>query len=179
MLETHEQSFARDAFGHALFATCKAFSLIGGMVFIALTIMSLISIVGRKLFSLPIPGDFELMQMGCAFASAAFLPYCQMIRGHVRVEFFTNSARPAIKSALNCMAAVLVGLFGALIAWRAGAGAVSIYAAGETSTILGWPVWIAQALMVPSFVLLAAAGFYIAYDEIRGNAVQAGSGMSA
>jgi hypothetical protein len=34
---------------------------------------------------------------------------------------------------------------------------------GETSAILGWPVWIAQALMVPGFLLLAAAGFYLAF----------------
>lgn len=179
MLETHEQNFARDPFGHALFVTCKAFSLFGGFVFLALTAMSLISIVGRKLFNLPVPGDFELMQMGCAFASAAFFPYCQMIRGHVRVDFFTSKIPPAVKAALNFVAAFLVGLFGALIAWRAAAGAITAYASGETSTILGWPVWIAQALMVPSFVLLAAAGVYVAFDELRARKLVARAGETA
>lgn len=169
-LETHERSFAGGRFGHALYLTCKAFSLFGGCVFVALTAMSLVSIVGRKLFNMPVPGDLELMQMGCAFASAAFLPYCQMIRGHVRVDFFTSKAPPAVKAAMNCVAAILVGLFGAIIAWRAAAGAISVYESGETSTILGWPVWLAQALMVPSFILLAAAGGYIAFDELRGGA---------
>ena len=32
---------------------------------------------------------------------------------------------------------------------------------GETSAVLGVPIWIAQALMVPGFLLLAAAGFYL------------------
>ena len=166
-LETHEQMFARSRYGHALFVTCKAFSLFGGAVFIALSAMSLFSIIGRKLIAMPVPGDFEMMQMGCAFASAAFFPYCQMIRGHVRVDFFTNGIRPGIKTGLNFVSAFLVGLFGVIIAWRAGAGALSVFQSGETSTILGWPIWLAQALMVPSFVLLAAAGFYIAVDELK------------
>ena len=33
--------------------------------------------------------------------------------------------------------------------------------------MLGWPVWIAQALMVPGFVLLAAAGFYMSVQRLR------------
>jgi len=38
---------------------------------------------------------------------------------------------------------------------------------GETSTILAWPVWIPQILMVPGFVLLAASGFYMAALSLR------------
>jgi hypothetical protein len=49
---------------------------------------------------------------------------------------------------------------------------LSLLEAGETSAILGWPIWLAQALMVPGFVLLAAAGFYMAGHFAR--AAQAG-----
>ena len=59
------------------------------------------------------------------------------------------------------LGSLLVGLFGALITWRAGVGALAIKEAGETSMILGWPVWIAQVLMVPGFLLMALAGFYM------------------
>ena len=65
------------------------------------------------------------------------------------------------------MGSLLVGLFGALIAWRTAVGAVALHEAGETSAVLGWPVWLAQALMVPSFVLLAAAGFYMCAFYLR------------
>ena len=61
---------------------------------------------------------------------------------------------------MDAFGSLLVGLFGALIAWRTAVGAIAIKEVGETSAILGWPVWIAQGLMVPGFVLLAAAGFY-------------------
>ena len=58
-------------------------------------------------------------------------------------------------------------LFGAIIAWRTGAGALSLKEVGETSAILAWPVWVAQALMVPGFIVLAVAGFYMMLHLIR------------
>ena len=51
-----------------------------------------------------------------------------------------------------------------MLAWRTAAGAISLKEAGETSAILELPVWLAQALMVPSFVLLALAGFYMCWQ---------------
>jgi len=68
--------------------------------------------------------------------------------------------RPDRVAMLEAIGSLLVGLFGALIAWRAGVGALSVKEAGESSAILAILVWIAQALMVPGFLLLAAAGFY-------------------
>ena len=68
---------------------------------------------------------------------------------------------------MDTFGSLLVGLFGALLAWRTAAGAINIKEVGETSAILGWPVWIAQGLMVPGFVLLAAAGFYMAALHLR------------
>ncbi len=47
-----------------------------------------------------------------------------------------------------------------MIAWRTGAGALSLKEAGEASMMLLWPVWTVVAAMVPSFVLLAIAGLY-------------------
>jgi len=90
-----------------------------------------------------------------------------MVNGDVKVDFFTHNLAPAKVAAMDAIGSLLVGLFGALIAWRTGVGALSIKEVGETSAILGVPVWIAQGLMVPSFVLLAAAGFYMAWIRLR------------
>lgn len=146
--------------GRALLAITRYFAIAGGLVFVAIVGMEIVSIVGRKLFSAPVPGDVELLQMCAAFGSASFFAYCHMVRGDVKVDFFTHNLRPERVAQLDAFGSLLVGFFGALIAWRAGVGALSIREAGETSAILALPVWLAQALMVPGFVLLAAAGFY-------------------
>ena len=66
-----------------------------------------------------------------------------------------------------------MGLFGTLIAWRTAVGALSLKEVGETTAILGWPLWIGQMLMVPGFALLALAGFYMMWRNLRGGRVRA------
>jgi TRAP-type mannitol/chloroaromatic compound transport system permease small subunit len=153
--------------GHILLAWSKWSAIAGGLVFVALVAMSLVSIVGRKLFAMPVPGDVELLQMCAAFASSAFFAYCHLVGGDVKVDFFTHRLAPRKVALLDALGSLLVGLFGVLIAWRTGAGALAVRNDGETSAILALPVWVAQALMVPGFVLLGAAGFYLFALRVR------------
>jgi TRAP-type C4-dicarboxylate transport system permease small subunit len=153
--------------GRMLFRVCQAAAVAGALVFTALVVMSVVSITGRKLWSAPVPGDVELLQLCSSFAAATFFAYCHMNRGDVKVDFFTDSLPLRGVHSLDAVGSVLVGMFGALIAWRTGAGAAMLQAAGETSMILGLPLWIGQALMVPGFVLLALAGFYMSVWHIR------------
>ena len=122
--------------------------------------MSIVSIVGRKIFSWPVPGDVEVLQMCAAFASSSFFAYCHLVNGDVKVDFFTHNIAPRTMRGWMRSGSLLMGPSGALIAWAC-CGCDSVREVGETSAILGRPVWIAQALMVPGFLLLAAAGFYI------------------
>lgn len=160
--------------GRMLFGASKVSSIIGGLIFVAIVIMSIVSIVGRKLFSAPVPGDVEMLQMAAAFASASFFAYCHLNGGDVKVDFFTAKASPATTHRLDAFGSLLVGIVGALITWRAGVAALSIKEAGETSMILGWPVWIAQILMVPGFLLMALAGFYMVGVHLRLSMMQGG-----
>jgi TRAP-type mannitol/chloroaromatic compound transport system permease small subunit len=157
-------------YGLALYAAARWLALAGGLVFVALVIMSIVSIVGRKLISAPVPGDVELLQMCAAFASASFFAWCHLNHDDVKVDFFTHNWRAQNVRRLDAIGSTLVGLFGALIAWRTFAGALNLREVGETSTVLALPLWIAQMLMVPGFVLLALAGFYMASRLLRGRA---------
>jgi TRAP-type C4-dicarboxylate transport system permease small subunit len=156
-----------DPVGVLLFRLCRALALAGGLVIVAMTLMSLASIVGRAVFAKPLPGDYELVQLGCAISVAAFLPFCQMRGGHVLVDFFTVNARHSVRAFLDSLGAFLLGLAAAVIAWRLTAGAVSFAAANDQTTILEIPTWWVVALMVPSFALLAAAGFYTSWQHWR------------
>lgn len=165
--------------GRALLNAAKLSAIFGGLVFLAIVLMSLVSIVGRKLFAAPVPGDVEMLQMAAAFASASFFAYCHLNGGDVKVDFFTTKASAATVHRLDALGSLLVGLFGAVITWRAGVGALAIKSAGETSMILGLPVWVAQMLMVPGFLLLALAGFYMVGRHLRLGHLSAKTGAAA
>lgn len=166
--EPHDESSGRfGPTGALLFSICKWAAVAGSLVFTALVVMSIVSITGRKIWSTPVPGDVELLQMCSAFAAASFFAYCHLNSGDVKVDFFTERLPWRGVHSLDAIGSLLVGLFGALIAWRTGAGAAMLRTAGETSMILGLPLWIGEALMVPGFVLLALAGFYMTVWHVR------------
>ena len=149
-------------FGRALGAACKLLALLGGAILSALVLMSVASIGGRMI-GRPIQGDFELVQFGCAVAIAFFLPYCQFSQGNIIVDFFTLRASPRTQNGLDALGAVLLAVVMALVAWRTGAAAVEMKAAGETSMIMSVPLWYAYALMTPAFALTALAGLHTAW----------------
>src|SRR5690242_15021874 len=84
------------------------FTMLGGLTFCALIAMSIVSIVGRKLFSTPVQGDVELMQMGAAAGAAAFLPLCELQDHNIRVDALTGWMSARSRSALDAAAHLLL-----------------------------------------------------------------------
>jgi TRAP-type C4-dicarboxylate transport system permease small subunit len=158
---------AQDIVGKWLGRICRWFAVLGGMVLVAMTLMSVASIVGRSFLGKPVPGDFELIQIGCAICVAAFLPWCQMQGGNIIVDFFTLRASARIRAWLDVFGALLLAAVMLLVAWRTGVGALAVKATGETSMIMGFPSWIGYAFMAPGFALSALAGLYTAYAAWR------------
>ena len=154
-----------DPAGRVLYALSRLFALAGGLVLVALTIMSLVSIAGRALFSAPLPGDYELVQVGSAIAVAAFLPLTQMRGGHVIVDFFTARAGAPLRAGLDTLGAALIAACAGVFAWRLAVGALSLAEANDQTTILALPTWIPVAIMVPCFALFAVTGAYTAWQH--------------
>lgn len=154
-----------DVVGRTLLVLARALSWFGGSVLIAMLGLSVVSVVGRKFFDSPVQGDFELVQLGCALCVACFLPWCQIEKGHVIVDFFTLKLAPRARARLDAIGGLLLALCAALLAWRLALGTVSVWTNQETTMILGAPIWLGYAPLVPAFALLAATGLYAAWIE--------------
>lgn len=160
-------SLAEDAFGTLLFILARGFALAGGVVLLALTLMSVASVASRSLGLKPVPGDFELVQLGCAVAVSLFLPWCQMRGGHVIVDFFTLHLARGKRATLDALGALALALCAALLTWRLALGLVSAQQSEESTMILGVPVWWAFVPMVPAFALLTLTGLHSAWAYFR------------
>ncbi len=158
------------AIGRVLDTLCRLFAVGSGAALILMAAMSLASIVGRTFFDRPIVGDYELVQTMSAIAISMALPFCQMARGHVIVDFFTSSCPKRVNRALDLVAALLLAGAGFVVSWRVAVGMLDLRANGDASMLLGVPTWIAYAPMVPSFFLLGCAAFYTAWVDLRGGA---------
>jgi TRAP-type C4-dicarboxylate transport system permease small subunit len=145
-------------------ATGLAFA--GALVLLAMALMSVLSIVGRVVFSTPIQGDFELVQVMVATAVALFLPYCHIRRAHILVDFFTAKISFRIRRALDAAAGLLLALCAGLIALQLGKGMIDLRESGEQTMMLGFRVWIAYIPLAVSFAVLALTAAYLAWVDL-------------
>ena len=76
-------------FGRILNKTSRYFAIFGGFILLIAALISIFSIFGRVVFSSPILGDFELVEIACAVAIGSFLPLCHLKNGNVIVDFIT------------------------------------------------------------------------------------------
>ena len=162
-LDPQTGSGPRDPIGHLLFVASRFSALFGAAILVALCLMVTASVLARWLIAKVIPGDVELVQIGCALAVASFLPYAQMKNAHVIVDFFTLNAPARLKRALDRIAALLLATGAGMIAWRSFAGTWDMYRSGETSLILELPLWWAYVTLGPGFLLLCATALYTAW----------------
>lgn len=119
-------------------------AIAGGAVLIALVVVTVVSIAGRSLIFAglaPIPGDFELVEAGTAFAVFAFLGLCQFRRGHVTVDIFLSRAGPRVNAAIDVVANLLMTGAAGVVTWRLWLGMLDKRSYGETTFILQFPLW--------------------------------------
>lgn len=155
------------SFGRLLERASSSLAVSGGVIFLALIVMSIVSIVGRKIFAAPIQGDVELMQMGTAIGAAAFLPYCEIHDHHIKVDAFSGWLPASVRSVLDAVAHLAIMTVAGLLAWRTALQAIDTFSSSEISTLLSFPMWIPVALLVPSFVLLSLGGAYRAAHALN------------
>jgi TRAP-type C4-dicarboxylate transport system permease small subunit len=131
----------------------KLSAILAGVLLTGITLMTCISLIGRNTVGLTLVGDFELTGIATGAAIALFMPWCQIKRGNIIVDFFTAKAHAAVNARLDRLGAFLVALVFALLAWRTTLGGLNAYVTGSSSMMMGLPEWIVYVSMVPPFVL--------------------------
>ena len=133
----------------------KLCALVAGTLLTVITLMTCVSVIGRNTTGWTIVGDFELTGAAAGAAIALFMPWCQLRRGNITVDFFTTWASPALQQRLERAGALLLALVMALMAWRASIGALNAWRSQSGSMMLGFPEWVVYTCIVPPFVLTA------------------------
>lgn len=132
-----------------------------------IALMTVVSVIGRAVFSQPVPGDIEITQYVIAVAISAFFPYCLFSGGNLIVDFFTAKASEKTRRNLDAIGALTLAFAMGLFAWRTIVGTISAKASGETSMVISMPLWWTYALMAPCFVLATLSALALAANILR------------
>lgn len=153
--------------GRVLEQGSTVLALAGGLVLTLLMLMSMASIGGRWFFSKPLPGDFEMVEIGTGLAIFLFLPACQLRGANVIVDFFTIGLGRRTQAWLDALGALLYTLVAALFAWRLVFGGLDYLRYGEKTMILGLPLWWGFVLIIPAAMWLALVTAYTMLRHLR------------
>jgi TRAP-type C4-dicarboxylate transport system permease small subunit len=136
----------------------RACAIAAGLLLTVITLMTCASLVGRNTTGWTIAGDFELTGAAAGAAIALFLPWCQVRRGNIIVDFFTAKAGAGANAVLDRLGALLLAVAMALLAWRSAIGGWNAWTSKSGSMMLGFPDWIVYGGIVPALALTAAIG---------------------
>ncbi len=130
-------------------------AILAGVLLVLITLMTCVSVVGRSFVGKTIVGDFELSGAAAGAAIALFMPWCQIQRGNIIVDFFTNGTTERTQALLDRLGALLMAVVMALLTWRTALGGLSAWTSQSGTMMLGFPEWIVYTCMVPPLALTA------------------------
>lgn len=146
--------------------TITAWALLGGCLLLAVVAMNAASVVSA-IFWKPLPGDFEMTEMGIAVAAFCFLPWCQMTGANVSADIFTARAGPRLLAAFQILAALVALGFALVLLRQMSLGMVDQRMYGYTTAILQTPVWWAFVPILISLGLLAVSALMSLAEALR------------
>lgn len=153
-----------DPVGRALFTVSKTLAIFGGMLCCVIAVLVTVSVTGRYLISAPVPGDYDIVGIISGCAVFCFLPYCQMIRGNVVVDFFTNGLGLRAKAVLEAIGSLLYLAIAALFTWRLYHGALELRDTNQLLAAFNFYRWWTVPLNIFCMIVLLAT---IAYSLLQ------------
>lgn len=124
----------------------RAIALGGGVLTLGIALLVTASVIGRRVWGQPVPGDFEFVQMATAVTLFAFLPLCQSHRGNIAVDTFTSWLPSSWQRGLDAAWDLTYGAFMAVISFGLFRAALEASGYGTTTMVLGLPIWPAMAI---------------------------------
>jgi TRAP-type C4-dicarboxylate transport system permease small subunit len=155
-----------DPVGRVLFRLTRALAAFGGVLCSLMAVMVTVSVAGRYLFSAPVPGDYDLVGIIAGCAVFAFLPYCQLVRGNVVVDFFTTNLSARSKAILDAVGSSFYLLIAAIFTWRMYFGMLELRANNEQIAAFGFYRWSTMPLNLACMVVLIVVIVYTLARDI-------------
>jgi TRAP-type C4-dicarboxylate transport system permease small subunit len=106
---------------------------IAGIGLVGMLVLIVADVIGIKIFSKPVPGGIEYVSFLSVVAIAFAVPFTQVMRGHVAVDFIIEHFPPRSKTIIDVLTTFLSVCVFALLAYYSFKYAGQLRASGEVS----------------------------------------------
>jgi TRAP-type transport system small permease protein len=132
-----------------------ALGAISAAVLFAMMIVTAVDVAGRYLFSMPLPGGFELTEMMLAALIYCGLPLVSRRREHIVIDTFDPWMSRWVKRGLDMIAEIVCALALGGIGWLIFRRAARVADYGDTTAVLKLPLAPVAYLMATMIVVTA------------------------
>ncbi len=156
-----------DPAGRLLWRLSRVSAVAGGYLLAASALLTTLSIMLNALFKAPIHGEYEIVSFGTSLAVYLFLPWCQMVRGNIVVDFFLSGASGRLREALDAVGATLYCAICILLTWRLAVGGLELLGQEQATAVLKIPYWWSFPIILYSLSLLVVVTLHGIAANIR------------
>ncbi|MEX0345485.1 MAG: TRAP transporter small permease subunit [Rhizobiaceae bacterium] len=151
-----EDDSALSSADRKLFRIESWLNLAGGLLILAVMLISVVNILGRKFFNTPVPGFIDWLVQAVPLIAFLGIGYCQRLGGHIRMDLVVGRLRRRALWLFELLSIILIaGLTVILIygSWNHAERAISI---GDSTIDINLPTWPVKLAVPVMLVLLLA-----------------------
>ncbi len=148
---------------------CLYSAIIGGLILYCLAIIVAVSAAMRELKYGGITGVYELVEFACGISAFLFLPLCQLKKGHVTVDLFTNPLPGGARNFLENFWAIVFAICWVSLAWCMLLGGLDKYEYKDATQELELKYWIVYVVAVYGSVLSAFVAILSVFGKTNNN----------
>lgn len=150
-------------------ALCRMIEIFAGLLLGSITVLIFVSVVGRYLFTYPVPDHYDLSRL--LMGATLLWGYAALgVRGnHISLDILTRRLPDPAQRAVNILVAAVLAGFTALLAYKMFSRVSSAYRSGETTFDLQLPIWPFTALIwAGAMAAVLTTGFHFLQAASRG-----------
>ncbi len=134
----------------------KLFNMTAGMVIMALMLLAVAQVVGRKFFNYPVMGYVDWVESAMAVFAFLGIAYCQRLGGHVRMELLIGRFVGRPRWVLETIGTLIAIFIITVLIWYAYQHFLRAWLIGDSSMDIELPIWPGKIIVVIAFVSLIA-----------------------
>ena len=132
----------------ALFSIESKLALFGGFIILALMLLAVTQILGRKLFNIPVPGFIDWVEQAMAVFAFVGVAYCHRLGGHIRMDIVVSHLKGRMLWASELLSSLIMLFLITALTYGSWLHFMRAFKNGDSSIDIALPLWPAK-LMVP------------------------------
>ncbi len=138
----------------------QSVALAGGFAVVLVSVLTVVSVIGRYLFSTPITGDYEIVEYGISVAAFSFLAFTHVTNSHIVAEFFSSSMSERLRGTLDLVQNLILFAILVILVWCVVLGGIDKFETGDESMFLRLKSWWLHVIGAFGLGLFALAALY-------------------